>query len=498
VIARHYLDALEAVPDDREAAAIRAQAIGALIRAGERAERTGAPALAAASYATAAELAAETPGTGDGQPEAGRLWERAAQAADTGGDYAVAVEHAGRARGYHLQRGQARAAARAQATAGQALREWGHHAEARDELTASLRVLRADPDADTLRALGELAIVQAYACSAEADQLSAEALTLGQAVGVGAGQLNDYFQEAARLATQAGDTTRLGRALLNLSDVLAVTDPAAAAEAARTGAGHSRQVGARVHLAVTIVNLVIALVTLGDWDTAEAELTQDADSGALAEHDYFACQRAWLAALRGDAATAQILLAALPHLRGSEDPQDKALTSMVEAFTAAASHQPRDALRHARAALDHAGTIGVSHAWPRWAWPLAARTAHELGDAATVRELLTYLDSYQPGYLAPMLRAERDLARARLAASDGDPAAAAAFADAISSLRELSTPYHLAHGLLDHAQHLSRLGDTDAAEVAMGEARDIAGRLHCQPLLDRTADLTPAQPRVQT
>ena len=56
VIARHYLDALAAVPDDPDAGQIRGQAIGALIRAGERAERTGAPARAAASYATAAEL----------------------------------------------------------------------------------------------------------------------------------------------------------------------------------------------------------------------------------------------------------------------------------------------------------------------------------------------------------------------------------------------------------------------------------------------------------
>jgi hypothetical protein len=51
VIARHYLDALQAVPDDPDTAQIRGQAISALIRAGERAERTGTPARAAASYA---------------------------------------------------------------------------------------------------------------------------------------------------------------------------------------------------------------------------------------------------------------------------------------------------------------------------------------------------------------------------------------------------------------------------------------------------------------
>jgi hypothetical protein len=108
------------------------------------------------------------------------------------------------------------------------------------------------------------------------------------------------------------------------------------------------------------------------------------------------------------------------------------------------------------------------------------------------------LDSYQPGYLVPMLRAERDLARARLADHDGDQAAAAAFISAISSLRELSTPYHLAGGLLDHAECLTRHGDAAAAAQATSEARDIARRLRCQPLLDRAADMAPAESRMRT
>ena len=64
VIARHYLDALDAVPDDPDAGQIRGQAIRALRRAAERAERTGAPALAAASYATAARLTQGRTGPG--------------------------------------------------------------------------------------------------------------------------------------------------------------------------------------------------------------------------------------------------------------------------------------------------------------------------------------------------------------------------------------------------------------------------------------------------
>ena len=514
VIARHYLDALNAVPDDPAADEIRGQAIVTLIRAAERAERTGAPARASASYATAAGL---TPpdtreGAADGRLSAGVLWERAAQAALTSGDWAAAVDHSGRARDYHLGRGQARAAARAQATAGRALRLWGHHAEAREQLTAAVQVLRTQPDTDTVRALDQLAALEVFAGSPDADRLSTEALTLGQALGVDTDQLGGllvtrgiylamdgrlpqaiaYFREGARLATQAGDNITLGRALLNLSDPLAVTDPAAAAEAARTAAGHLRRAGARDYLAVAISNLAQALLMLGDWDAAEAELSQATDADGLADNEFLACYRGWLAALRGDSATAQTMLAAMPDLRASEEPQDKARISVVEAFAAAARGQPQDALRLARGTLAHVGALGISSEHLRWAWPLAARAAHELGDTAATGELLALLDACQPGHLAPMQRAERDLVRARLAGPDGDLVAAAAFADAVGSLRELSTPYHLAHGLLDHAQFLTRLHDVQAAEAAIGEARDIARDLRCQPLLDRAARLTSA------
>jgi class 3 adenylate cyclase/tetratricopeptide (TPR) repeat protein len=517
VIARHYLDALEAVPGAPDAREIRGQAVAALVRAAERAERTGAPPQAAASYAAAADLSvpdtAAKQDAADTPPDAGILWERAGRAAITSGDWATAIEHAGRAREYYLQRSQARAAARAQAAAGAALRLGGHLAEARDQLTPAVEVLRAQPDTDTVHALADLARVEVFAGSPEADGLSAEALDLGQAVGVGAAELASlldtrgvylamtqrvpqavaYFREAARLAGQDSDSLALGRALLNLADTLAVTDPGAAAETARTAAAHLRRAGARDHLAFAIGNLVQALLMLGDWDAAGQELTQAIDGDGLAGIDHLTFHRAWLAALRGDAATAATVLAGLGDMRTSEDPQEISMISMAEAFTAGARHMPRDALRYARETLAHADTLGISFESLRWAWPLGARAAHELGDTAATSELLALLDSCQPGHLAPMQQAERDLARARLAAAHHDPTAAAAFAAAISSLRELSTPYHLAYGLFDQADHLTRVGDAEAAAAAIGEARDIAGKLGCQPLLDQAANVTPAK-----
>jgi class 3 adenylate cyclase/tetratricopeptide (TPR) repeat protein len=521
VVASHYLDALEAVPGDPDTVEIRGRAIAALIRAAERAERTGAPARAATSYATAAELTASgTAGstdTADRQPDAGRLWEHAAEAAVTEGDWAVAVEHAGRARQYHLDRGQARAAAHAQAIAGKALRLWGRLAEAREQLDAAVQVLRAEPDADTVDALHELATVEVFAGSPDADRLSDEALALGQDLGVGTGQLCAllvtrglyldsagrrpqavaYLREAARLASQDENGFTLGRALLNLADVLAGTDPAAAVEAARAAAGHLRRAGARDLLAYAITNLAQAQLMLGDWDAADAELTQASDADGLAGNEFLACYRGWLAGLRGDTTAAQTLLAGLPDLRASEDPQAKSLVSLMEAFTAAARSQPQDTLRLSRGALAHADALGIGHELLRWAWPLAARAAHDLHDTAATGELLSLLDTCQPGHLVPMQRAERDLVRARLAAADGDPAGGPALAAAINSLRELSTPYHLAHGLLDHAEYLMRQGDDGSAVTAVEEARVLANRLRCQPLLDRAADLAPAEPGVR-
>jgi class 3 adenylate cyclase len=513
VIARHYLDALDAVSDDADAGQIRGQAIAALTRAAERAGRTGAPALAAASYATAARLTqADAP---DRQPTAAAvLWEQAALAALTNADWAAAAEEAGQAGELYRQGGDTRSAARAQVIAGEALRQRGRHAQAREQLTAAVAVLREGPDTDTVRAMGELARLDAFA-EPGADALSAETLALGQDLAVDDATLAGlfttrgichshagrrleaaaYFREAARLAGQAGDTVQLGRALLNLSDTVTGTDPAAGAEAARAAAAHARRAGARNLLAIAVGNLAQALLMTGDWDAAGAELAQAADADDLAGLEYLACDRAWLAALRGDTPAARAILVGLGDLRASEDPQDQALIAVTEAFTAAAGRQPAAALRYARAALDQTGALGISHEYLRWAWPLAARAAHDLADTATETWLLALLEGYRPGQLAPMQRAERDLARARLADAGGDPAAGPAFTAAIDRLRQHSTPYHLAHGLLDHATHLTARGEADAAAAAVGEAVGIAARLGCQPLADRAETTQPARPR---
>ena len=68
-------------------------------------------------------------------------------------------------------------------------------------------------------------------------------------------------------------------------------------------------------------------------------------------------------------------------------------------------------------------------------------------------------------------------------------------AAAVAGLRQHSTPYHLAHGLLDHAAHLAARGNDQAAAAAIGEAAGIARQLRCQPLLDRADTIQAVTPR---
>ncbi len=519
VIARHYLDAVDAVPEADDVGEIRVQAVGALVRAAERATRTGAPALAATNYAAAAELAdlgvPDARDASGARPYAGMLWEQAGEAAFTAGDFAPVMSYAGRARDSYVEHDDVRGAAVAQSLLGKCLRRQGRHAEAREQLTAAVAVLRAEPDEQTVLALSQLASLETFSGSPDADRTSTEALVIGQALGVDVSTLirllltraiyllsHDrlpegvaYLREIVRLATQVGDNLELGMALLNLADVEASTDPAAAADHARAAVGHLRRAGATHNLTVAIANLAQALLMLGEWDAAEAELTTAADADGLGEFDYILSNRGLVSALRGDVAPAEAGLATLGHLRASEDAQDLCQVFLLEAFTALARGQLEDALRHARVVLSYADTVGMTADSIRWAWPLAARMAADLGDMTAHDELLSTVDARQPGQLSPLLWAERELARARHSAVNG-AADDDSFAVAIRSLRDHGTPYHLAHGLLDHAGYLTEAGDGAAAAQAIDEARDIAQQLRCRPLLGRVEELARAKPRI--
>jgi hypothetical protein len=312
-----------------------------------------------------------------------------------------------------------------------------------------------------------------------------------------------YLQEAERLAALAGDNAARGSALMNLSNALVIDDPVAATVAAKTAADTLRRAGVRLLFVVATQNQVVAQLASGDWDGAESLLEREADYG-LAGTEYFRSFQAWLAALRGNAALAEARLREAVELRANEDPQNKAILDVIEAYIAVDNGRPDEALRLCMTALGHAETVGIDGDPFRWGWPLAARVARERADLSAVTELVAILDSYQPGQLAPVQRVERQLVLAWLAANRGESGAAAAFEAAIAGLREHSTPYHLALGLLDHADFLAGRGDHAAASAAVSEATEIGARLRCPPIVDRAAQFAPladrsaSQPAVAT
>jgi len=506
VISRHYLDALAAVPDAPDVPDIRVHAIDMLVRAAERSLRAGAPRAAASSYVSAAQLTELSLGAVDEDADrtAARLWELAARAAATAFDLEGSLAYAHHASELYAAHGQPRAAARVQALAGDTLRRSGRHGEARQLLRAALDVLRPDPDYDTVTALRLLVAEEVFSGGPDADALSAEALGLGQALEVDAAQLAQlligrglalsfadrvveaaaHLDYAAKLAEGAGDRSAQARALLNLADLLTRSDPVAAAGVARTAADLVRNSGDVNRFDVAVSNEVEALLVTGEWDRADQVIHDSIDIDRLGYLGYVDADASLLAALRGDPEAAATY-AELPRLRDSEDLQDRVAVALADAFVAAARKDLPDTLRQVRAVMADGPALGIGTFSLQWGWPLAARTAFDLGDTDTVIELFAVLDAHPVGHIPPLLRAERLLARARLAVLDNDDEASGALAAAVAALRQAPSPYHLAQGLLDYAEHLNKMDDHAGSLALVAEARTLAERLHAPPLLDR-------------
>jgi tetratricopeptide (TPR) repeat protein len=459
-------------------------------------------------YAEAADLT-ERAGAQDGVPDAGSLWERASAAANDAAVFDPALAHADRAVALYRANGETRAAARAEIIAARALRRSGRHTEARHRVTEAMQVLDVDRDFDTVRAMIELAALETFGGGPDAYLLASEALVLGQALGVGTDRLAELFitrslaagfldrwaeaiadlEYAARLAERSGETIMWSRALLNLSSILLATDPAGAVTAGRAAIERSLQLGERFFLPTAMANVVSGLVLIGEWDEADVVLRHAMDEAGFDDDSlssaYIAMYVCTLPALRGDLAAMPAEPASVTALRASEDSQDQAASEFIDMLVAAARGELVEALRKARIVLSHASALGIGHELVLLSWPVAARIAWQLGQDTTVDELVTELDGHPVGMVPPLLRAERNLARARQRAALGDADAEAAFAAAIDQLRAVGSPYHLAHGLLDRADHLAGLGRGDEAVLLRDEARAIGERLKAPALVDR-------------
>ena len=173
----------------------------------------------------------------------------------------------------------------------------------------------------------------------------------------------------------------------------------------------------------------------------------------------------------------------------SEDPQDRGGVATARAAAAASTGDHEQTLHHALEALHVGEALSLRSDIVRWAWPMAADAAFALGDTAEVAQLLETLERHRPGHVPTVLRAERLRIRARMSAAADDPAATESFEAATQAFRDLGSPYHLAVGLLDHAEHLVASADRTTAGQLATEAGTIADALRARPVVGRARDL---------
>jgi hypothetical protein len=509
VVARHYLDALRAVPSDADVDQIQLLAVAALVRAAEGAERAGALGRAASLFGSAAELHEQ----GGNAAAAARVWEQAAEAwiADT--SRRKGLNAAERARALHEGLGDQRSAARARTLAGKGLRLEGCHREAREHLEVALALLRPEPSTDTVNALYELACLEAFDGGSAAADLFSEALNLAQGLDVGDTMLSRLFvangihcwmtnravegdsnlRQAAYLAEQAGNTFQIADALANLAGGQVARSPQEAATHAAAAIDHARRIGNHRIVQLATTNLAFALLLLGSWDEAAQRVANATEVNGPPPMRYLAGVRGFLHGLRGNTVnTNDDAIAGLAGFSDSENVQDRALLSTARALVESASDRPTEALVHARAALAQVEKLGLNCEYLVFAWPVANDAAKALGDREAMADLLRMFEARPIGHLPPLLRAERALTKAHLAAGPGETGSAIVeteFAEAVAAFRRAGSPWHLGRALADYGGYLEACGQAEAAGAALDEGAAIAERLGARPLALRIASI---------
>jgi hypothetical protein len=168
----------------------------------------------------------------------------------------------------------------------------------------------------------------------------------------------------------------------------------------------------------------------------------------------------------------------------SEDLQERTIGRLVAAYLAKAEADVEVRYAEAARALEAGGELDVGHEVNVQGWSLAADAALERGNLGGVDELLQWLDRQPAGHIPPALRIERKRITAKLYAARGDADAAARMADAIATMRQFGSPYHLAVALLDAAD-VVEASDPEQARQHADEAREIAQRIGAGSLAGR-------------
>jgi class 3 adenylate cyclase/tetratricopeptide (TPR) repeat protein len=506
VLASHYLNAYQAVPDAEDADEIKSKAREMLTRAGERAASLAAAREAQRYFHQAAELADEPLVRAELDDKAGRMaWRRGR------GDEAAALF--AEALAVFEPMGLTGSAARISSILAEIDHRAGRLAEANARLERTLEELAdEEPDVDVAEVAAQLGrflmlsgrteeagprleFALELAEALDVPEILAQALTSKAILLTHTNRLEEarILLEGALAAASANDLPAPAiRAINNLAVVFESADRyGSAVEATVQGLELARRVGDRVWEGIFLAGPISALVLLGRWEEAFASAAEAEDvvQGGSEGPDTTPIHLVAVDCARGNLAEARARLEADAWLVESEDHQAWTGYRVHEAQVLRYEGKSRAALEALEPVLEMR-TLGTTFLTVKLGFVEALEAAYELGDTEKLEELLATIESLRPGERPPLLDAHARRFRSKLADD------ATGFKAAAERFRKLEMPFWLAVTELEHAERLAELGRAAEAEPLLADARQIFERLDAKPWLERALAVGP-EPQAQ-
>jgi class 3 adenylate cyclase/tetratricopeptide (TPR) repeat protein len=493
VIASHYLDAYNAVPDAEDAEHAKRKAYETLARAGVRAASLGAAAEARRYFESSAAL------TEDPHEQADLL-ARAGDMAGRTGDPEAARDIYDRAIAIYDSLGDSHAAARVLGKLAHAVGFTGHRDEAIARLEQAYETLVEDEPGEDVAVIAarlsrgywffgdlERARERAEFALEIAEQQSlpvalAIALRAKAAVLLSRGHRNEgdaLLKQALEVALAHDLLEDASTCYFILSDRCFRDDRYAdALHYLDQALALATRMGSRPEQWATESERAYALLMLGRWDEALATTDGFTEEQVRSGGVILSVLQAGVEGhcLRGELDAARRISEMFSYLETSADLQDQGCVRSTTATLRRAEGRLEEALAAGAATIEVAPAMGANFQGIKHGVVDAIDVALELGETAKAEELLAWIDGLPPGERAPWYQAQSLRFRARIAAD------AAGLGEAAAQFRALNLPFWSAVVQLEQAEALGRNG---AGEPLLAEARATFEQLGAVPWLER-------------